>query len=219
MKTAVVIFVFVSVSFLTDCANATTSKVVYLMVEEGMSNGIVRTRPDGTKTFYLKENQFITNTFESETTYCNTTVKNIVYSNDGASGYVAIDMDSQSRVTYRIQKPLAAAGVTPGEQWDELRNSRRVGEAKRLGRSNSHSVKLTATHTGCSGIEIGTISLDITCTEPPTRPPTSRSSPSSDGSSTTGIAAGTSSTIALIVIVGVCVICACLTRICCGKID
>ena len=149
-----------------------------------------------------------------------------VLANDGASGNVTIDMDSRSQVTYPIQKPLAAAGVTPGEQWNELRNSRRVGEAirARLRRSCSHSVKLTATHTGCSGIEIGTISLDITCTEPPTapptqppiHPPTSRSSPSSNGSSITGIAAGTSSTIAIFVIVGVCAICACLTRLCCG---
>jgi len=73
MRKEVAVLVVVSVVLLTS---ASSSKVIDFEAARGMSNGILRTRPDGKRTVYLKMNQYITNNFFVNSS-CLVTVDNV----------------------------------------------------------------------------------------------------------------------------------------------
>ena len=144
--------------------SAWSSKLIDFEAARGMSNGILRTRPDGKRTVYLKVNQYITNNFFANSS-CLITVNNVVYSNDKSGDRVNISLGLDAVGSFTTQSPIVA--VAPGEQWNELRNSGKVGDSKRVQRG-SHFVTLTAYHMSCSGVEIGTVSLNFACDPEPT---------------------------------------------------
>lgn len=85
---------------------------------------------------------------------------NVVYSSDGSDNRVDIRLDLDTVSSFTTQSPTA--DIAPNEQWNKLRNSGRVGDNKHL-QQGIHYVTLTAYRTSCSGVEIGTISLNILC--------------------------------------------------------
>jgi len=71
---------------------------------------------------------------------------------------VDIRLDLDTVGSFTTQSPIADVALS--EQWNELRISGRVGDNKQL-QQGIHYVTLTAYRTSCSGVEIGTISLNI----------------------------------------------------------
>ena len=161
MRKEVAVLVVVSVVLLTS---ASSSKVIDFEAARGMSNGILRTRQDGKRTVYLKMNQYVANNFFVNSS-CLVTVDNVVYSNDKSGYRVNIRIGLNAVGSFTTQSPVVA--VAPGEQWNELRNSGRVGDSKWL-QQGFHFMTLTANHTSCSGVEICTISLNFVCDPEPT---------------------------------------------------
>ena len=161
MRKEVAVLVVVSVVLLTS---ASSSKVIDFEAARGMSNGILRTRQDGKRTVYLKMNQYVANNFFVNSS-CLVTVDNVVYSNDKSGYRVNIRIGLNAVGSFTTQSPVVA--VAPGEQWNELRNSGRVGDSKWL-QQGFHFMTLTANHTNCSGVEICTISLNFVCDPEPT---------------------------------------------------
>ena len=181
MSNAAVFSILVAIGLLTNCGS-TFDMTVNIGVEQSQYTGFLRTRQDGKKVVYLKENGHIRKDFEifSNCFFSNVSV---FYSNDGRSDSMNITLDGGA-VGFFTTKPPTTDDL-PSEMWNVQQNSGPLGGRVSVElRPGSHTLVLTVTRTDCNGLEIGDITLHLAC----------ENSPTSSTSSTTSFLATTTST-------------------------
>lgn len=157
--------ILVAIGLAANCGG-TLNMTVNIGVEQSTYTGVLRTRQDGKKVVYLKENEHIQKNFEIFS-YCLFSTASVIYSNDGGSDSTNVTLDGVTVGFFTTQPP--STDDLPSELWNIQQESGPLGGSVFVElQPGSHFVALSVTRTDCNGLEIVDVTLHLACENSPT---------------------------------------------------